>query len=101
VLCGCRIGEPLQFIALTKKDKDFIDSMLGAFKTHWRAIAAHSYDDVRGNWLVREGKLIETEEHWELFVERKPYDLLMSSLPFTLSPVCFSWMDKLMIVHWL
>ncbi len=101
VLCGYSIDEPVLQIQLTPEDKEMVDSMLAAFKSHWSVISTSSHDEVRGNWLVREGRLVETEKNWELYVERKPYDLLMANLPFTLSPVCFSWMKKLMIIHWL
>jgi hypothetical protein len=101
VLCGHPMNKALQDVMLTTDEKAFADSMLDAFKNHWAVIDGNSHDAVRGNWLVREGKILETEKHWELFVSRKPYDLLMASLPFTLSPVCFSWMNKLMIIHWL
>ncbi|MFZ6011714.1 MAG: contractile injection system tape measure protein, partial [Bacteroidota bacterium] len=43
----------------------------------------------------------ETETHWELTVKRNSYDILMNSLPFTLSPFKYKWMKKMMIVHWL
>ncbi len=100
VLCGVNVQENSIQAELTGTEKEMINSMLRAFAEHWSVIKNSTEDDVRGNWLIREGKLSETEECWELTVKRQPYDLLMDSLPFTLSPIKYPWMKKMIMIQW-
>lgn len=101
LLCGINIEMVSKKIRLRKSEKQMVDSMLMALASHWEVIKNSNEDDVRGNWLVREGKIRETDAHWELTVKRRAYDLLLDSLPFTLSPVKYPWMEKMIIIQWL
>ncbi len=101
LLCGVNVHENSTKVKLKRSEKGMVNSMLKALTEHWSIIKNSSEDDVRGNWLIREGKLRETEEYWELIVKRQPYDLLMDSLPFTLSPIKYSWMKKMIMIQWL
>lgn len=101
ILCGLRVDTVSKKVKLKKKEKEMVSSMLLALAGHWEIIKNSTEEDVRGNWLVREGKLIETKDYWELTIKRNAYDILLDSLPFTLSPVSNSWMNKMIIIHWL
>lgn len=101
LLCGVSVGENSVGMKLTEEEIKMIDGMLTALAEHWAVIKNSSQDDVRGNWLLREGRLRETDNYWELTVKRQAQDILMSSLPFTLSPVKYSWMKKMIMIHWL
>lgn len=101
LLCGMDIHENSIDVKLRKKEKKLVNEMLLALAEHWPIIKNSTPDDIRGNWLVREGRLKENADYWELIVKRQPYDLLMDSLPFNLSPVKYSWMKKMMMIQWL
>lgn len=77
-----------------------VHDMIKAYISHWPAIGQSSVDGFRANWLYRRGKLELAEEHWELHVERQPYDILMDQLPFSISLVNLSWMNKPLTVYW-
>lgn len=101
LLCGMPMNAVTTSIKLKRKEKKLVNEMLSVLTTHWPVISNSTPDEVRGNWLVRDGRLVEHEEFWELTIERKPYDILLDSLPFTLSPVKFSWMSKRLSIYWL
>ncbi len=101
LLCGLPINAVVISVKLKKSEKKLVNEMLSVLTTHWPVINNSTPDEVRGNWLVRDGRLVQHEDFWELTVERKPYDILLNSLPFTLSPVKFSWMSKRLSIHWL
>lgn len=101
LLCGIPMNAVTTSVKLKCKEKKLVNEMLSVLTTHWPVISNSTPDEVRGNWLVRDGRLLEHEDFWELTVERKPYDILLDSLPFTLSPVKFSWMSKRLSIYWL
>jgi hypothetical protein len=101
LLCGLDITANSTHLKLKKQEKKLVNEMLTALSEHWSVIKGSAPDEVRGNWLVREGLLRECEEYWELVVKRQPYDILLDSLPFTLSPVKHPWMKKMIIIQWL
>jgi len=101
VLSGMSISAPImESIVITEYQKQLMDGLISAVIGHWPAIGATSIDGFRGNWLVREGMLRESEDRWELIVEKKPYDLLINKSPFSFSIIKFPWMDKPIHVTW-
>jgi hypothetical protein len=100
LLCGFPMYAVTAAVKLKSIEKKLVNEMLFVLTTHWPVIRNSTPDEVRGNWLVRDGRLLEHEDFWELKVERKPYDILLESLPFTLSPVKFSWMSKRLSINW-
>jgi hypothetical protein len=101
VLCGLH---PESFVPAfydpTDEEKDMCNQMIEAIISHWTIISAHDVAGFRDTWLWRTGKLTLKEEKYELKVDKQPYDILMDSLPFTLSPATLSWCDKYIYVEW-
>jgi hypothetical protein len=87
-------------VEMTQEQKDLINGMINAAINYWPAIGQTSVDGFRGNWLVREGILRETEDRWELTVEKRAYDILMLKSPFSFSIIKLPWMDKPLHVTW-
>ena len=101
VLCGLPLSSPVgNGIEISDDKQQLAESLIDAIIQYWTAIGSSSIDDFRGNWLLREGLLSETDEHWELMVEKRPYDLLLERLPFGFSLVRLPWMDKPLHVTW-
>ena len=91
VLYGIEIGE---------NDKNLIEELINAAISYWPEIGSCSIPGFRGNWLVRDGLLTEFEDRWELTVEKRPYDLLISHSPFSFSIIKYPWMPKPLHVNW-
>ncbi|MVO08653.1 hypothetical protein GOQ30_05680 [Flavobacterium sp. TP390] len=102
ILCGLPLTTPLHntAITLTDTEQQLMESLLQAVIGHWPAIGSTSIEGFRGNWLVRDGKLQENEECWELTVEKRAYDLLLNQSPFSFSILKFPWMPKPLHVTW-
>lgn len=101
VLCGVALSQPVpEGIHMSKVQQELIEGLIMAALSHWPSIGKSSVDGFRGNWLVRDGLLIEKEDRWELIVEKRAYDLLIQKSPFSFSVIRYSWMDKPLHVIW-
>jgi len=101
ILVGLSPNTPIKdSIEMSQDQKDLINGMIQAAINYWPAIGQTSTNGFRGNWLVREGILRETEDRWELTVEKRPYDVLMLKSPFSFSIIKLPWMEKPLHVTW-
>ena len=101
ILVGLSPNTPVKnSVEMTQEQKDLIDGMINAAISYWPSIGQTSVNGFRGNWLVREGILRETEDRWELTVEKRPYDVLMIKSPFSFSIIKLPWMTKPLHVTW-
>lgn len=101
VLCGLALSEAVpDEIDVSEDDKELINSLISAVISHWTAIGNCSIDGFRGNWLVRDGILVEFVDKWELTVDKRAYDLLINKSPFAFSIIKYPWMEKPLHVIW-
>ena len=101
VLCGVPLSEPIaDGIDISDQDETLVDGLIKAVIGHWPAIGDSSINGFRGNWLVRDGLLMEQEDRWELTVEKRPYDVLINQSPFSFSIIRFPWMEKPLHITW-
>jgi len=101
VLCGLPLAYPVNTgIIISAENKNLIESMIQAAIAYWPAIGHCSIDGFRGNWLVRDGLLVEQEDKWELTIEKRAYDMLIHKSPFSFSIIKYNWMDKPLHVIW-
>lgn len=101
LLCGLPLSAstPDQ-VTVTASQQVLIEGLLKAVIAYWPAIGSTSIDAFRGNWLVRDGLLLQKEERWELTVEKRAYDLLIHRSPFSFSLIKYPWMDRPLQVNW-
>lgn len=101
VLCGLPLTDTVpDFIDIPDQEKQLIKGLIQAAISHWPEIGDCSVDGFRGNWLVRDGILVELEDKWELTVEKRAYDILINRSPFAFSIMKYHWMDKPLHVIW-
>ncbi len=101
VLCGLPLTDSVpDFIEIPDHEKQLINGLLQAAISHWPEIGDCSTDGFRGNWLVRDGILVEQEDKWELTVDKRAYDILINRSPFAFSIIKYHWMDKPLHVLW-
>ncbi|RFZ90946.1 hypothetical protein D0C36_18545 [Mucilaginibacter conchicola] len=101
VLCGLPLAQSVpQEIDISNNEQQLIEGLINAVINYWKDIGTSSVSGFRGNWLIREGLLTETEERWELTVEKRPYDLLISRSSFSFSIIKHPWMPKPLHVNW-
>ncbi len=101
VLCGSHPTTPvLDGVELSSSECELMEGLLQAAIEHWSAIGESSLNGFRGNWLVRDGILEESEDRWQLTVEKRAYDLLIHQSPFSFSIIKYPWMKKPLHVKW-
>jgi hypothetical protein len=101
IICGMEINRTLDAgISISDTESETAEGLLLAVMNYWPAIGNSSVDGFRGNWLIREGLLNETEQQWELIVQRCSYDLLLNQAPFSYNLIKYPWMKKPLYVNW-
>jgi hypothetical protein len=102
VLCGVAVNVELDSLSLdvSGPQEKLVEGLLNAVMSYWPEAGTTSLDGFRGNWLVRDGILIEAESDWSLTVEKRAYDVLLDKSPFSYSMIKFPWMEKMVRVNW-
>lgn len=101
VMCGLHPTTPIKGgTVITDDEKELMNGMIRAIIAYWPAIGECSVDGFRGNWLIRNGLLSETEDGWKLKIEKRPYDILINKSPFSFSIIKYQWMEKPLQVEW-
>ena len=101
ILCGLEINTPIpNGIDISTEEVRLMEGLLEAVIQNWSILGNQSIEGFRGSFLIREGKLIENENSWNLLVEQKSYDMLIDQLPYSYTPIKISWMEKMVEVNW-
>ncbi|MEM9823274.1 MAG: contractile injection system tape measure protein, partial [Bacteroidota bacterium] len=101
ILCGMPIEFPvIAGIDLSEEEATISSQLLNSIIANWSLMNNSSIENLRGGFLIREGRLVEEEDRWVLVVENKAYDITLDSLPYTISMVKLPWMEKHIEVEW-
>ena len=101
VLCGLPLSQPVKDgIDISEANRKLIEDLILNAIGHWPTIGQCSINGFRGNWLVRDGMLLEHDDKWELTVEKRAYDALINKFPFSFSIIKYPWMPKALHVNW-
>ncbi len=99
-LCGIPLHEPAELPVLDDAVRAECDHLLEAVIRHWSVLGKTSVDGLRDSFLARPGLLRSEETRTCLTVEKRPYDMLLGSLPWSMGPVMFKWLDRPIQVRW-
>ena len=101
ILCGIPLLKPItNQTIISPADKEMMMQLLQATIEYWTAIGSSSIDGFRANWLIRDGLLGEQDDRWELYIEKRTYDILINNSPFSFSVIKYPWMTKPLYVQW-
>ncbi len=101
VLCGIPLSTPISLgFEPTTAERELSDFLLNTVLQHWEMMKKSSIKNLQGAFLLREGLLRETEDKWQLNVEKKGYDIVLDYLPWTFSMVKLPWMEKRIDTEW-
>lgn len=101
VLCGLPEDDNINSkLSLSTEEKELIKGLLSAAISHWTALGNTSVDGLRGNFLVRDGLLVESQDRWDLTVQKRAYDVIINRSPFSFSRIKFPWMSDTLNVSW-
>lgn len=101
VLCGVPLDEPIPLaVKVLPDDKQRATNLLKQVVSQWD-IKLGKISILRGSFLIREGKLIDRKDHFQLLVDVKMYDKhLFPKLPWSFRRTQFPWMQKLLLTDW-
>ncbi len=101
LLCGLSIDTPVaRSITLSESEQSICDNMLQAVIGNWPIIANTSAAGLRETFLLREGRLLRSEDRWTLTVQRKTLDVLVDQIPWSYSIIVHPWMAAPLYVTW-
>lgn len=105
VLNKLLVGMPLDELvtpiaAVTQEEKDLSTSLLMGVINNWERMQNTTPSGLRETFLQREGLLKLKEEYSELYIERKGLDILLEGIPWNITTLNLSWMDKPLQINW-
>jgi hypothetical protein len=101
ILCGIPVDKtiPKEF-DVAEAEINEIDLLLQSVINNWTAIRNTSVDGLRKAFLQREGILYDDEISYRLRIERKSHDIILETLPWSVSVIRYNWMKKPVYVEW-
>ncbi len=101
LLCGIEITQPVpKTVKLTTEEKKEAMLFLDDIAEQWTALRSTSGKALRDTFFKRNGILEKKEKVWLLRVERGPMDIMLETLPWTISIIRAPWMQHLLQVEW-
>lgn len=101
ILTQFPLEEPLQHIDnLNDKEIQLADDLLAGMIKNWEKVKSSSSLAIMETFLQRKGYLTLEEGQIRLLIERKGVDVLLDSLPWSLSTIKLPWMLKPLYSQW-
>lgn len=101
VLCGLPIEQPLPSkINIKQNERQEFLKLTSVLISHWQFLGKIDHKGFYHSFVDRMGLLSWVETNWVLRVEKKPQDVLMKKLPWSISVIKLPWMQEHMVVEW-
>ena len=101
ILCGLALDEPLPSnILLDQNEKRECEDLLHEIIANWQKIGNISIEGFQESFLNRDGILINEYTGWKLKVQRRGFDVLLDSIPWSFNHMKLTWMQDLIITEW-
>lgn len=101
LLCGLEINEPVPSSAhLQEEEKQEVIRMLEHLMKYWTVMENASVEGFRNSFFKREGLLRQTGDGWSLKVEKKSFDIVMDSMPWSIQMISLPCMNEIIYVEW-
>lgn len=82
---------------LTENELEIMEQLKKAVLMNWDKMRHTSWEGFQKTFIQRKGMLKMEEDNW---VEEKPFDILLDSLPWNFKLVKAPWMEKMLRVKW-
>lgn len=101
LLCALPIEHPMETkLEINKEQRQHCQDLLESTISYWTALKGTSVAGFQGSFLNRAGVLRKRKDGWLLQVEKMAFDMLLEQLPWPVSIVKLTWMDKPIYVEW-
>ena len=86
---------------LSVAERDLAMELNKVVLQRWEKMNNSSLEHFRAAFLMRDGRLNLKEDGWYLTVEKRGYDIILSTIPWAFSVVKFKWMPKFLYTEWI
>lgn len=101
MLCGMQLQQSVpRDLKLNKNEKQEATELLDAVAQMWTAMKTESGDALRQAFMQRNGILEKKDGAWLLRIERTTIDIMLDTLPWSLSMIKHSWMNTMLHIEW-
>lgn len=101
LLCGLPFNKSVpKTIRLTKKEKQEADDLLDAMAEQWTSLRSPVGDAIRQNFLKRTAIIEKKDGAWLVRIQRTSLDILLDSLPWSISVIRLPWTQHLIQTEW-
>jgi hypothetical protein len=101
VFCKFPVTDPVPFgIEFSSDELKMAEGLLKGAINNWPKMKSMSPNSFRGSFLIREGTIEEVEDRWIIQVSKKPFDVLLKSLPWGFTFINLPWLQKFISVEW-
>ncbi|HET6989720.1 MAG TPA: contractile injection system tape measure protein [Bacteroidia bacterium] len=101
LLCGLELTAPVpKTVKLSSAEKKEAMLFLDDIAEQWTALRTSSGEVLRNTFMRRNGIIEKKEDAWLLRVERGAVDIMLDTLPWTISIVRAPWMQQLLHIEW-
>ena len=101
LICGVDVNH---FVDVSRRledfEKEFCESLLKGVVQNWDKIGNTSTEGLRESFLRREGLIRKTNKDYTLIVKKKPFDMLLDTLPWNITMVQNVFMKYRLLVEW-
>lgn len=103
ILCGLDVDYEIlnNSLELSKTDKKICLSLQKGVLQNWEKNNNSSIENFQASFLLRSAIFSEKSNSFELIMDKKPYDVLLNSLPWKINQIILRWMKKQLNVYWI
>jgi hypothetical protein len=87
-------------IELNDAEKSIAKTLLNAVTGNWEQLSKTSIPTFKETFLKREGIIQKVDDNYKLIVEKKPFDMLLRTIPWNISMIQNSFMSFRLFVEW-
>ncbi|MDQ0639628.1 hypothetical protein QF042_003193 [Pedobacter sp. W3I1] len=102
ILCGADPEAVIELNEITFTEEELKQSaeLKATVIQHWTKLGSTSIEGLTQTFLIRNGSLIFRDNNYNLHVERKGFDVLLDTLPWSLSIIRLPWNNYLINLNW-
>ena len=101
ILCGAPLEMTIdREFEISEEEVVLSESLIKGAIQNWEKMKGTRVQTFRETFLQREGRLRKEDNYWELRVEEKSYDMLLTTLPWNLGIIKLAWMKDRLTVLW-
>ena len=87
-------------IELSDTEKSVAKTLLNAVTGNWEQLSNTSISTLKETFLKREGIIQKVDDNYKLIVEKKPFDMLLRTIPWNITMIQNSFMSFRLFVEW-